>query len=514
MYAIAPENYKQVNNMSDEVNKPKLPSMTDALIPILTLIVLLAASVMLFGDDSSYGANQIALLICAGVALIIGVKNGHKWKDLEQAIIKGISVSLGAILILLVVGSLIGTWLLSGTVPTLIYYGLQLIDPAWFYPATCILCALVAMSIGSSWTTAATVGVALMGVGEGMGLSPAVTAGAVISGAYFGDKLSPLSETTNLSPAVAGTDLFTHIHHMLWTTVPSFVIAVIIFTVIGLTNDVSGQADKIAQYSDILAQKFNIGFMMLIPLFVLLAMAIKKVPAFPAVFIGALLGGVWAVIFQQDLIATLNGDANKAVDQLALVWTTLHAGVEIDAGNESLTKLLSGGGMVNMLNATWLIFSALTFGSVMEHIGALRRIVASILSYAKSTGSMITSTILTAFGTNLITADQYISIVMPGRMYKQEYESRGLHNVNLSRALEDGGTITSPLIPWNTCGAYMAGVLSISTGQYFIYCFFNLINPVLAVIYAYLGIKVLKLQPPELEKKSDDKTVNNNQSYA
>ena len=358
-----------------EVKTPKSPSLTDALIPILILIVLLSASVFLFGDDSSYGANQIALMLCAGVALIIGIKNGHKWQDLEEAIVHGISLSLGAILILLVVGSLIGTWLLSGTVPTLIYFGLQLIDPAWFYPASCILCGLVAMSIGSSWTTAATVGVALMGVGEGMGLSPAVTAGAVISGAYFGDKLSPLSETTNLSPAVAGTDLFSHIHHMLWTTVPSFVIAIIIFAVIGLSADVSGQSDKIAQYSDILVAKFNIGFLMLVPLFILLAMAIKKVPAFPAVFIGALLGGLWAAIFQQDLIASLNGDTNKAVDQLALIWRVLHAGVEIDAGDASLTKLLSGGGMEKMLNPTWLIVSALTFGSVMEKIGALRRIV-------------------------------------------------------------------------------------------------------------------------------------------
>jgi NhaC family Na+:H+ antiporter len=490
--------------MSD-VNTLKEPTLLDAFIPLIILIALLSASVYLFKDDSSFGPNQIALLIAAGAALIIGLKNGHKWADLEKAIVNGISLSLGAILILLVVGSLIGTWLLSGTVPTLIYYGLKIIDPSWFYPATCILCGVVAMSIGSSWTTAATVGVALMGVGEGMGLSAPVTAGAVISGAYFGDKLSPLSETTNLAPAVAGTDLFTHIHHMLWTTVPSFVIAVVIFAVMGLTEDVSGQAGKIAEYSVILQEKFNIGVTMLIPLAVLLIMAIKKMPAFPAVFIGALLGGVWAVIFQQELIASLV-ESNDFAGQLSLVWNTMHGGVNIEAGDESLTKLLSGGGMAKMLNPTWLIICALTFGSVMEKVGLLRKFVELILKAAKSTGSLITSTILTCFGTNLVTADQYMAIVMPGRMYKEEFERRGLAPVNLSRTLEDGGTITSPLIPWNTCGAYMAGVLSVSTGEYFMYCFFNMINPLLAIIYAYLGIKVLRLTPPgmattEIEKK-------------
>jgi NhaC family Na+:H+ antiporter len=372
----------------------------------------------------------------------------------------------------------------------------MIIDPSWFYPATCILCGVVAMSIGSSWTTAATVGVALMGVGEGMGLSPAVTAGAIISGAYFGDKLSPLSETTNLAPAVAGTDLFTHIHHMLWTTVPSFIIAIIIFAFMGLSEDIAGQSDKIAEYSVVLQQKFNIGFTMLVPLFVLLVMAIKKMPAFPAVFIGALLGAVWAVIFQQPLIGELIGEKTGFAAQLSLVWNTMHAGVVIDAGDESLSKLLSGGGMAKMLNPTWLIITALTFGAVMEKVGLLKKFVELILKAAKSTGSLVTSTILTCFGTNLVTADQYMAIVMPGRMFKEEFERRGLDSVNLSRTLEDGGTITSPLIPWNTCGAYMSGVLSVSTGQYWVYCFFNLINPVLAIIYAYLGIKILKLTPP------------------
>lgn len=482
-----------------QVNTPKEPSILDALFPLIVLIILLSASVALFSDDSSYGPNQIALLIAAGAALIIGLKNGHKWVDLEKAIVNGISLSLGAILILLVVGSLIGTWLLSGTVPTLIYFGLQVISPSWFYPAACILCGIVAMSIGSSWTTAATIGVALMGVGEGMGLSAPITAGAVISGAYFGDKLSPLSETTNLAPAVAGTDLFTHIHHMLWTTVPSFVIAIILFTILGLSEDVSGQSGKIAEYSALLEQKFNIGILMLVPLAVLLVMAVKKMPAFPAVFIGSLLGGVWAVMFQQELMTSLNNGDSGFIAQLKLVWTTMHAGVNIETSDAGLSKLLSGGGMSKMLNPTWLIMCALTFGAVMEKVGLLRKFVDIILKTAKSTGSLITSTILTCFGTNLITADQYMAIVMPGRMYKEEFERRGLDPVNLSRTLEDGGTITSPLIPWNTCGAYMHSVLMVNPLDYLFYCFFNLINPTLAIIYAYLGIKILRLTPPQPE---------------
>jgi NhaC family Na+:H+ antiporter len=488
--------------MMSQLNTPKAPSYFDAFFPLLVLISLLSASVYLFGNDSSSGPNQIALLLAAGAALIIGLKNGYAWKELEKAMINGISLSLGAVLILLVVGSLIGTWLLSGTVPTLIYYGLQLINPSWFYPAACVLCAVVAMSIGSSWTTAATIGVALMGVGGGMGLSAPITAGAVISGAYFGDKLSPLSETTNLAPAVAGSDLFTHIHHMLWTTVPSFILAVILFTFLGLSEDVAVQSGKIAQYSVVLKQTFNISILMLIPLMVLLTMAIKKVPAFPAVFIGSLLGCVWAVFFQQDLMTTLNQGDASAVAQLKLIWNTMHSGVVITTNDANLTDLLSGGGMKKMLNTIWLIICALSFGAVMEKVGLLRKFVNMILKASKSTGSLITSTILTCIGTNLIAADQYMAIVMPGRMYKEEFARRGLDPVNLSRTLEDGGTITSPLIPWNTCGAYMHGVLMVNPLDYMFYCFFNLINPVLAIIYAYLGVKILRLTPPT--QPSDD----------
>lgn len=476
----------------------KQPSFLDAAIPLVVLIVLLSASVYLFADNSSYGPNQIALFMATAVAVVIGLKNGYRWSVIEKAMVKGISLSLGAVLILLSVGALIGTWMLSGTVPTLIYYGLQILSPSWFYAASCLLCGIVAMSIGSSWTTAATIGVALIGVAAGLGLSAAITAGAIVSGAYFGDKISPLSETTNLAPAVAGADLFEHIRHMLWTTVPSFALALLLFTIIGFSSDVSADFARIEQISVVLQQNFSISFLSLIPLFVLLAMAVKKVPAFPTVFIGALLGAIWALLFQQDLIAKMVGtEQSYAIGAVKLIWHTFHAGFSIETGNASLNDLLSGGGMASMLNTVWLVFCAMMFGATIEKIGLLRKFVQSILHFAKSTGSLITSTIVTCFATNVLTADQYMSIVMPGRMFKEEYERRGLAPVNLSRTLEDGGTITSPLIPWNTCGAYMHSVLQVSPLDYAMYAFFNLINPVLAIIYAYCGIKILKLTPPD-----------------
>ncbi|WP_166423051.1 Na+/H+ antiporter NhaC [Paraglaciecola sp. 20A4] len=490
------------------IKQKKVPSLLDALIPLGVLVTLLSTSVYLFSDNSSFGPNQIALLFSMGVAAVIGLKNGYSWAEIEKGIVKGISLSLGAILILLAVGALIGSWMLSGTVPTLIFYGLELLNPSFFYAATCLICAIVAMSIGSSWTTAATVGVALMGVASGMGMSDAITAGAVISGAYFGDKISPLSETTNLAPAVAGTELFEHIRYMLWTTVPSFVIALILFTIIGFSGDAQETSSNIAEMQTLLAQEFNISWIMLAPLVVLLTLAIRKMPAFPAVAIGALLGAVWAVLFQPDVIQNMVDEEQQgALGVTAVVWTSLFDGVAFSTADENLNSLLSRGGMSSMLNTIWLIICAMSFGAVLESTGLLKAIVALFLRGAHSAGSMISRTILTCIGTNIITADQYISIVMPGRMYKEEYAKRGLHQLNLSRSLEDGGTITSPLIPWNTCGAYMQGVLLVHPFDYFIYTFFNLINPVLAIIYAYLGVKILRIPIPEVVVEVGDEKV-------
>lgn len=476
---------------------PRTPSLLDALLPLAVLIVLLSFSVILFGSDSSYGPNQIALFVSAGIAVVIGLKNGYQWADMEQAMIHGISLSLGAVLILFSVGALIGTWLLAGTVPSLIYYGLQVLEPSWFYAATCLLCCIVSLSIGSSWTTAATVGVALIGVSIGLGMSPVITAGAIVSGAYFGDKISPLSDTTNLAPAVAGTDLFSHIRHMLWTTIPSILIALALFFVLGMSAHESTDAEKIRQISHDLQQSFDINVLHLVPMVVLMVMAVRKVPAFPTVFIGALLGAVWALLFQADLIERMRDPAlSTAYGTIKLVWATLANGFTITTGNTDLDKLLSGGGMSQMTNTVWLIMSAMVYGSVLERTGLLRRFVQVILARAKSTGSLVASTILTCVATNILAADQYMAIVMPGRMYKDEFAERGLAPVNLSRTLEDGGTITSPLIPWNTCGAYMNGVLGVNPLDYLFYAFFNLINPLLAIVYGYLGIKILKLDPP------------------
>ena len=472
------------------------PSMLDAIIPIIVLICLLIAAVTFFGDGSSSGPNQIALLLATGVAAVIGLKNGHTWHAMEKAIIHGISISLGAVLILLAVGSLIGTWLLSGTVPTMVYYGLKIIDPSWFYAATCLVCGVVAMSIGSSWTTAATVGVAFIGIAGGFELSTSVTAGGVISGAYFGDKLSPLSETTNLAPAVAGSELFEHIRYMLWTTIPSITIALILFLIIGFNHSSSeiGNTDSIVSLTNTLENTYNISALNLIPLFILLALAYKKMPAFPAVAIGAIIGAIWALIFQQELILAMAEEGVESTRAIIMVvWTAFFDGVVVETGNIEIDELLSRGGMAGMLNTIWLVVTALSFGAILEHLGMLKKFVESILATAKSTGSLIASTVATCIGTNLITADQYMAIVMPGRMYKEEYKKRGLHPVLLSRTLEDSGTITSPLIPWNTCGAFMFGALALTSYDYIFYCFFNLINPILAIAYGYLGFKIKKI---------------------
>ena len=478
--------------MSEPI-QPKTPSFIDAVIPLLALVVMLIASVQLFDDNSSYGPNQVALLLSMGIAILIGLKNNYTWDSIEKAIVNGISISLGAILILLAVGALIGTWLLSGTVPTMVYYGLQIINPSWFYAATCLVCGIVAMSIGSSWTTAATVGVAFIGIANGFEMSTAVTAGAVISGAYFGDKLSPLSETTNLAPAVAGTELFAHIRYMLWTTIPSISIALILFLVIGFNHSSAndGNTESIQTLLTTLESTYHIGVVNLLPLVVLLFLAYKKMPAFPAVALGALIGAVWAALFQQELILSMAGEGlTSAQGNLTVIWTAFFDGVVVETGNSEIDELLSRGGMSSMLNTIWLVMCALSFGAVLEHLGMLRIFVESILKAAKSTGSLITSTVATCIGTNLITADQYMAIVMPGRMYKEEYQRRGLHPTVLSRTLEDSGTITSPLIPWNTCGAFMFGALALTSYDYIFYCFFNLINPILAIVYAYVGYKI------------------------
>ena len=473
------------------------PSLLQALLPLLVLFILLPLAVHLYGADSSYGANQISLLLAAGVAALVGLRNGMRWDAIQDAIIGGIAISGTAILILLAVGALIGTWILAGAVPTMIHYGLAILHPSFFYPAVCLVCAVVALTIGSSWTVAGTLGVALIGVAQGLGLDVAITAGAIISGAYFGDKMSPLSDTTNLAPAAAGGELFAHVRHMTWTTLPSLAIALIGFAVLGFGAEAGTAAVGFDDLSGELGKQFALGPHLLIPLLVVFGLAMRRFPAFPTIFIGALLGAVFAVVFQPDLVVKLagNDELSRPMALLSGAWKALFGGYQGESGNEALDKLLNRGGMSSMLNTVWLIVCAMCFGAVMEKVGLLERLIRSVLKMARSTGSLIVATLVTAFGTNVLAADQYLAIVLPGKIYRSEYEKRGLAPENLSRALEDAGTITSPLIPWNTCGAYMAVTLGVATLDYLPYALFNLVNPVIAGVLAYIGFKILHLKP-------------------
>lgn len=476
------------------------PSFIDALIPVVALVGMLSLSVYLYGDGSSSGANQIALIIAGCVALMIGVKNGYTWRDVEKAVAQGIANTFGAILILMAVGMLVGSWILSGTVPSMIYYGLQILNPTIFYFTACVLCAVTAISIGSSWTVAATIGISLMGIAAGLGLNPAITAGAIISGAYFGDKMSPLSDTTNLAPAVAGTDLFTHIRHMTWTTFPSIGIALLLYLILGFTADrESGSVDLAAQLV-LIENNFDIGVYLLLPLVAVLYMAYKKMPAFPAIVVGAMVGVVFALIFQQDSIRAFVGatDQGNLLLMINGVWQALFAGFTANTGDATMDSLLTGGGMASMLNTIWLVMCAITFGSIMEKLGLLKRLVIGLINMATTTGSLIFVTALTCIGVNILAADQYIAVVLPGRMYRLEFKRRNLAAKNLSRALEDTGTVTSVLVPWNTCGAYFSGTLGIATFAYLPFCFFNWISPIISVLYGMYNIKISPIVEEEV----------------
>ena len=383
----------------------------------------------------------------------------------------------------------------------MIYYSLLILDPSIFYSASCIICALIALSIGSSWTVAGTVGIALIGAAAGLGISLEITAGAIISGSYFGDKMSPLSETTNLAPAVAGTDLFGHIGHMIWTTFPSIVIALILFTVIGFNIDTSNTSSNLEITLQLLSENFSINVFMLVPVIMLLIMANKKFPPIPTILTGVILGILIALIFQQGAISSLSRETeSNALTLFKGIWITLFDGFALNSGNDTLDNLMTRGGMSSMLSTVWLVLCAMVFGGVMEKTGLLQRLVDHALSFAHNTGTLIATTIATCIGANIITSDQYISVVLPGRMYKLEYQSRKLDPRVLSRTLEDAGTITSPLIPWNTCGAYMSATLGVATIAYLPFCFFNIINPFVALIYGFLNIKVHPEPNPVLQE--------------
>ncbi|MFN3712330.1 MAG: Na+/H+ antiporter NhaC [Alcanivoracaceae bacterium] len=470
-------------------------SLPLALAPLLVLIVLLALSVYYFGDDASYGANQIALLIAAGIAGGIGVWKGYRWAEIEQGIIQGIANAMIAILILLLVGALIGSWLLAGTVQSLIWYGLLLISAQWFYAAACLVCAITALSIGSSWTVAGTLGVAFMGMAAAMQLNPALTAGAIISGAYFGDKLSPLSDTTNLAAAVTDTPLFVHIRNLLWSTVPGFLIAMLIYAFLG-GREVALASESIEATMTVMQENYRIGVHLLLPVLLVFVLAWRRVPALITIAVGALTGGLMAAMFQPEAIGRfVEGEQLSLLEQrLVAVWTVLFDGYRASTGNVLIDELLSRGGMVSMLNTVWLILCAVTFGAVMEQVGMLQRVLSAIMGSVRGVTGLIITTVFTCIGANVMTADQYISIILPGRMFKLEYARYGLASQNLSRTLEDSATLTSPLVPWNTCGAYMAGTLGVATFSYLPYAFFNLLGPVICIAYAATHFRIVPLE--------------------
>ncbi|SCY40945.1 Na+/H+ antiporter NhaC [Alkaliphilus peptidifermentans] len=461
--------------------KPKKEAtLLHALIPILFLVVVLFITIVVFEQDP-----HIPLIMSTIVAGLVAVfMLGFNWTELEEGIIDTIKMGMQAVLILMVIGTIIGTWILSGTVPTMIYYGLQILSPGIFLIATVLICCIVSISTGSSWTTAGTVGIALLGVGTGLGMPVGMVAGAIVSGAYFGDKMSPLSDTTNLAPAMAGTTLFEHIKHMVYTTGPALLISLVIYGILGLKY--SGQSIDTAQINLLLgtiSQNFNITPLLLIPPIVVILIVVMKVPALPGLITGTLLGSIFAVLFQ-------GADFGAIID-------AAHYGFEIETGVEIVDELLSGGGLDGMMWTVSLILIALAFGGVMERTGMLHAVGRAILSLANGTGSLILATVVTCIFVNLVTGEQYLSIVVPGRMYKDAYAERGIHPKVLSRALEGSGTVTSALIPWNTCGAFMMGVFNVSPLVYGPYAFLNLLLPVINVVYGYLGITITKIDKTE-----------------
>jgi NhaC family Na+:H+ antiporter len=464
--------------VSTEPTSPAIP-FAWALVPVIALIALLAGTIIILE-----GSGHIPLVLGACVAGLVAWAHGYRWEEIQDGILNAINLALGAVLILLTIGVLMGTWLASGIVPALIAWGLELLSPSFFLPASCAVCSVVSLVSGSSWSTAGTVGLALIGVGNAMDIDPAMTAGAVISGAYFGDKLSPMSDTTNLAPAMAGTDLFSHIRHMLWSTGPSWVLAMIGFSIVGAGLESTADPGSIAAITEVLETQFHPGLIHLVVPAVVGVMVGFRFPALPTLLTGALLGGVLAGIqgapIQDVLASAMSGYAP-------------------DTGSAQVDELLARGGMSSMANTVLLVLCAMSFGGIMERTGQLKTLARKTLAAAKSTGSLIAATILTSIGVNVLAADQYLAVVVPGRMYAHEFAERGLDPKNLSRALEDGGTITSPLIPWNTCGAFMSSTLGVATLAYLPWCFLNLVNPIIGALLGFTGLSIVHLDADEGE---------------
>lgn len=480
----------------------KEPSLFQALIPIIVLITLLTLNVLYFGDATLDGGNQFALILAAAIAGIIAIVLGNNWTDIRNSIVNSIGSAMPSILILLLIGALAGTWMLSGVVPTMIYYGLKIFHPSIFLFATVIISGIVSLATGSSWSTVATMGIALIGIGKTLGISEGIIAGAVISGAYFGDKMSPLSDTTNLAPAMAGTDLFTHIRYMTITTIPAMVLTLVIFLIIGFTYNFNTELQNIDTVLLAIEERFTITpWLMLVPA-MLLFVIIKKVPPLPALLFGSLLGGLFAIVFQPHLIRQVGEILNPGTQtyfkaSYITVMQAIYGELSISTSNEMVNDLLNTQGMQGMLNTIWLILSAMVFGGAMESAGLLKKITASVIKLANNTGSLIATTIGTCVFFNITASDQYIAIVVPGRMFASTYKERGLKPEVLSRTLEDGGTITSVLIPWNTCGATQSRVLGVPTIEYIPFAFFNILSPIFSILYASINYKIRRFSDDE-----------------
>lgn len=463
--------------MANKVRQKKEATVLEALIPIILTVVILMYTILVLD-----GEVHIPLVLGSIITALIAVyRLGFTWQELEEGFIETIGSTMQAIIILAIIGMIIGTWILGGIVPTLIYYGLKVLSPAFFLIASLILCSIVSLATGSSWTTAGTVGIALMGVAAGLGVPGPMAAGAIISGAYFGDKLSPLSDTTNLAPAIAGSNLFDHIKHMFYTTGVSYVIAIVAFGIMGARF--AGKDLDIAAINelfDVMKANFNINPLLLLVPVIVIVMVAMKTPAIPGLMTGTILGAIAAMLFQgADFGAVLDAMQN---------------GIVSETGNQLLDDLLTRGGLQSMMWTISLIMCALTFGGMLEKCGMLEALAKKILSFAKSTGSLVTVTIISCIFTNALAGDQYLAIVLPGRMFKEEFHKRGLAPRNLSRCLEDAGTMTSSLFPWNTCGAAMSGYLGIPTIQYVPYAVLNLVSPIVSIVFGYTGITMMKLE--------------------
>ncbi|MEZ4874601.1 MAG: Na+/H+ antiporter NhaC [Flavobacteriaceae bacterium] len=465
----------------------------EALIPVFALIAMLAYNVYTFGGDALGGSNQFVLLMGGAVAAIVGFFNKVKFEQMMEEVAENIKSTGGAILILLMVGALAGTWLISGIIPTMIYYGLQVLNPTIFLAACVIICAVISVATGSSWTTSATVGIALIGIADALNVPLGMTAGAILSGAYFGDKISPMSDTTNLAPAMAGTDLFTHIRYMLFTTTPTIVITLIIFIILGLNLDTSGNADTHEILQALKASIHVSPWLFVVPVLVII-LIVKKTPPLIALLIGTLLGGIAALIFQPEIVTQIGG--GKALD-----FTTGYKGIinaitvetSIPTDNEALQGLFTSGGMNKMLGTIWLILCAMVFGGIMDAIGALTTISKALLKLFHTTFGLFASTVASCLALNVTASDQYLAIVVPGKMYAKAFKDKGLAPENLSRTLEDSGTVTSVLVPWNTCGAYQSGVLGVDTLHYAGYAIFNWLSPFMTLLFAAFQIKIKQL---------------------